>query len=286
MGRAAERTCQTTGRRRPEKERPAVWGVYGKLLRLFRERAGLTQQGLADAIGYSVEQVASVEQGRRAAKLILTEAAEQVLGAGGALRVLQDDVDQAKLPAFFQDFASIEVEAVSRLSYDPLLIPGLLQTEAYARALFTAHCPALEEEVIDLHTEARVHRQRLLTRTPIVELSFIIGEAALTNPIGGDEVMGKQLVHLVDRAKLRNVTIQVMPAAYGFHPGLNGGFVVLETAEHRQVGYVESQEVGTVVTDPIQVSAFSSRYGKLRSQALNPKESVRFLRGLAGETTA
>jgi transcriptional regulator with XRE-family HTH domain len=263
-----------------------VWGVYGKLLRLFRERAGLTQQGLADAIGYSVEQVASVEQGRRAAKLILTEAAEQVLGAGGALRVLQDDVDQAKLPAFFQDFASIEVEAVSRLSYDPLLIPGLLQTEAYARALFTAHCPALEEEVIDLHTEARVHRQRLLTRTPIVELSFIIGEAALTNPIGGDEVMGKQLVHLVDRAKLRNVTIQVMPAAYGFHPGLNGGFVVLETAEHRQVGYVESQEVGTVVTDPIQVSAFSSRYGKLRSQALNPEESVRFLRGLAGETTA
>lgn len=286
MGRAAERTCRTTGGRKPEKERPAVWSVYGKLLRLFRERAGLTQQGLADAIGYSVEQVASVEQGRRAAKLVLTEAAEQVLGAGGALRVLQDDVDQAKLPAFFQDFASIEVEAVSRLSYDPLLVPGLLQTEAYARALFTAHCPALEEEVIDLHTEARLHRQQLLTRTPIVELSFIIGEVALTNPIGGDEVMAKQLVHLVDSAKLRNVTIQVMPAAYGFHPGLNGGFVVLETAEHRQVGYVESQEVGTVVTDPIQVSAFSSRYGKLRSQALNPEESVRFLGGLAGETTA
>ncbi|MFG2243197.1 Scr1 family TA system antitoxin-like transcriptional regulator [Streptomyces sp. NPDC048734] len=286
MGRAAERTCRTAGGRKPEKERPAVWSVYGKLLRLFRERAGLTQQGLADAIGYSVEQVASVEQGRRAAKLVLTEAAERVLGAGGALRVLQDDVDQAKLPAFFQDFASIEVEAVSRLSYDPLLVPGLLQTEAYARALFTAHCPALEEEVIDLHTEARLHRQQLLTRTPIVELSFIIGEVALTNPIGGDEVMAEQLVHLVDSTKLRNVTIQVMPAAYGFHPGLNGGFVVLETAEHRQVGYVESQEVGTVVTDPIQVSAFSSRYGKLRSQALNPEESVRFLGGLAGETTA
>lgn len=286
MGRAAEHTCQTTGRRKPQKERPAVWSAYGKLLRLFRERAGLTQQELAEAIGYSVEQVASVEQGRRPAKAAFTEAVERVLGTGGALRVLQEDVDLAKLPAFFHDFVSIEIEAVSRLSYDPLLVSGLLQTEAYARALFTAHCPALEEEVIEQHTEARLHRQQLLTRTPIVEMSFVIGEAALTNPIGGTEVMREQLLLLVNRTALRNVTIQIMPAAYGFHPGLNGGFIVLETAEHRHVGYVESQEVGCVVTDPVQVSAFTSRYGKLRSQALSPEESVHMLGRLAGETTA
>ncbi|MBZ9642940.1 helix-turn-helix transcriptional regulator [Streptomyces sp. PSKA30] len=286
MGRSSERECRSVGRRRPDTEHPAVGSAYGKLVRLFRERAGLTQQALADAIGYSLEQVASVEQGRRPAKVAFTEAAERVLGAGGALLVLQEDVDRAKLPRFFQDFASIEVDAVSRFSYDPLLVPGLLQTEAYARALFMAHCPALEDEVIEFHTEARLSRQQLLTRSPIVELSFVIGETALTNPVGGDEVMREQLRHLAVLAELRNVSVQVMPAAYGFHPGLNGGFVVLETAEHRQIGYVESQEVGSVVTDPAQVSVFSLRYGKLRSQALTPKESARLLGRLAGEASA
>ncbi|SEC01858.1 Helix-turn-helix domain-containing protein [Streptomyces sp. 2131.1] len=290
MGRANEYQCVPPGRRERAvgngsdgKERPAAWIAYGKLVRLFRERAALTQQGLADAIGYSVEQVASVEQGRRPAKAAFTEAAERVLEAGGALRVLQEDVDRAKLPEFFQDFASIEVEAISRFSYDPLLIPGLLQTEAYARALFTAHCPALENEVIDLHTEARLSRQQLLTRSPLVELSFVIGEAALTNPVGGPEVMREQLLHLVAQATLRNASIQIMPAVYGFHPGLNGGFVVLETAEHRRFAYVESQEVGSVVSDPARVSAFDLRYGKLRSQALNPADSSHLLGRLAGE---
>jgi transcriptional regulator with XRE-family HTH domain len=286
MSRGSERARRPAGRRTPDTEHPAVWSAYGKLVRLFREQAGLTQQALADAIGYSLEQVASVEQGRRPAKAAFTEAAERVLGAGGALLVLQEDVDRAKLPLFFRDVASIEADAVSRFAYDPLLIPGLLQTEAYARALFMAHCPALDDQVIEFHTEARLSRQQLLTRTPIVELSFVIGETALTNPIGGDEVMQEQLRRLVEVAELRNVSVQVMPAGNGFHPGLNGGFVVLETADHRQVGYVESQEVGSVVTDPAQVSAFSLRYGKLRAQALPPEESARLLGRLAGEAAA
>ncbi|MGW0930207.1 helix-turn-helix domain-containing protein [Streptomyces sp. NPDC002644] len=284
MGRTEE--CGTAGRRPADEERPAVWRAYGKLVRLFRERAGLTQQGLAEAIGYSPEQVASVERGRRPAKSAFTEAAERVLHAEGALRVLQEDVDRAKLPLFFRDFASLECDAVSRCSYEPLLVPGLLQTEAYARALFSAHCPALEDEVIELHTEARLARRRLLTRSPVVELSFVIGEPALTNPVGAPEVMREQLRHLMEVAGLRNVDLQVMPAVQGFHPGLNGGFVVLETVEHRRVGYVESQEVGMVVTDPSQVSAFAARYGKLRSQALTPEETVRLLRRLAGEAAA
>ncbi|MGA5342204.1 helix-turn-helix domain-containing protein [Streptomyces griseoincarnatus] len=122
MGRTTQRECGTAGRCRPDQERPAAWSAYGKLVRLFRERAGLTQQALADAIGYSMEQVASVEQGRRPAKAVFTEAAERVLDAGGALRVLQPDVDRAKLPLFFQDFALLEAEAVSRFSYDPMLV--------------------------------------------------------------------------------------------------------------------------------------------------------------------
>jgi transcriptional regulator with XRE-family HTH domain len=265
-------------------DRPGVWVAYGVLLQHLRKRAGLNQQQLGDAIGYSLEQVASVEQGRRPAKAAFTVAADRVLDAGGALLALQDEVDRAKLPRFFRNFALIEAEVVSRFSYDPLLVSGLLQTEGYARAVFAGHCPPLSEEIIDQHTEARLSRQKLLTKVPMAELSFIVSEEALRNPVGDAEVMCEQWQRLLDIGALRNVEVQVMPAAPGFHSGLDGPFVVVETSEHHHLGYIESQEVGCVVRDPAQVSALGLRYGKLRSQALNGVESTRLIERLVGET--
>ncbi|WTI58387.1 helix-turn-helix transcriptional regulator [Streptomyces longwoodensis] len=263
---------------------PGVWSAYGVLLQYLRKRAGLNQQQLGDAIGYSLEQVASVEQGRRPAKAAFTVAAERVLEAGGVLDTLQGEVDRAKLPKFFRNFALFEVEAVSRFEYEPLLVSGLLQTEAYARALFAGHCPPLSQGIIDQHTEARLSRQKLLTRVPLAELSFIIGEEALRNPVGDRDIMREQWQHLLKVGALRNVEVQVMPAACGLHSGLNGPFVVLETKEHKHLGYIESQDVGCVVHDPTEVSAFGLRYGKLRSQALNGVESARLIERLVGET--
>ncbi|MFI0964913.1 helix-turn-helix domain-containing protein [Streptomyces sp. NPDC021080] len=91
-----------TRRRERDDDRPAIWVDYGKLVKLFRGRAKLTQMELAAAVGHSYEQVASIEQGRRPAKAEFTEVAEGVLAAGGALRVLQEQVDLAKLPSFFR----------------------------------------------------------------------------------------------------------------------------------------------------------------------------------------
>ncbi|TXL90996.1 helix-turn-helix transcriptional regulator [Streptomyces sp. IB2014 016-6] len=279
MGTSSRQKRQGT----PVDNRPGIWVGYGKLVKLYRERLGMTQQELSDALGYSVELVASVERGRRPAKRAFTEGAEATLNAGGALAVLQDDVDLAKLPAFFQDFAQIETEAVSRFSSDPLLVPGLLQTEEYAKAVVSAHCPPLSEEVIDQRVEARLNRQKLLTRTPLVETCFVIGEQALTNTVGTADVMKNQLHHLLNQGALRNVSIQVMPADRGIHPGLDGSMVILETLEHRRVGYIESQEVGFVITNPTTVSAFGLRHGKLRMQALNIEQSARLIKRLAGE---
>ncbi|MFJ9039090.1 helix-turn-helix domain-containing protein [Streptomyces sp. NPDC102406] len=261
-----------------------AWAAYGVLLQHLRKRAGLSQQELGEAIGYSLEQVASVEQGRRPAKAAFTAAAERALEADGVLEALQGEVDRAKLPRFFRNFALIEAEAVSRFDFEPLLIPGLLQTEAYSRVLFSGHCPPLSEEIIDQHTEARLGRQKLLTRVPLAELSFIIGEEALRNPVGGSEVLRGQWQHLLQVGALRNVEVQIMPAASGFHSGLNGSFVALQTQEHRQLGYIESQEVGCVIHDPAEASALGLRYGKLRSQALNGVESARLIERLVGET--
>ncbi|MFF2065136.1 Scr1 family TA system antitoxin-like transcriptional regulator [Streptomyces sp. NPDC058200] len=275
-------TSRQKKQRAQDDDRPGIWVGYGKLVRLHRNRAGLSQQELADAVGYSCDQVASIEQGRRPAKSAFTDAAEVALSAGGTLAVLQDDVDLAKLPAFFQDFALIETEAVCRFSSDPLMIPGLLQTEEYARALFSAHCPPLSDEVIELHVEARLSRQKLLTRTPMVETCFIVGELALTSAVGSTAVMRTQLQHLLKQGAMRNVEIQVMPSDRDFHPGLSGPMVIVETLEHRRVGYIESQDVGLVVTDAKKVSTFGLRYGKLRTQALNVEESARLIERVAG----
>ncbi|QNE79498.1 helix-turn-helix domain-containing protein [Streptomyces finlayi] len=267
-----------------DNELPGAWVAYGALLQHLRKRAGLSQQALGEAIGYSLEQVASVEQGRRAAKEAFTVAAERVLDARGVLNVLQSEVDRAKLPRFFRNFALIEAEVLSRFSYDPLLVPGLLQTEAYTRAVFAGHCPPLSEEIVDQHTEARLARQKLLTRDPLAELSFIIGEEALRDPVGGPEVMHGQWARLLEVGRLRNVEVQVMPAAQGFHPGKNGPFVTVQTKEHQHFGYFESQGVGCTVSDPAEVSSFGLRYGKLRSRALNAQESARLIERLVGET--
>ncbi|MFF0557975.1 helix-turn-helix transcriptional regulator [Streptomyces sp. NPDC004266] len=283
-GRGTVRTGRATKTKDERPDLPGVWSAYGVLLQYLRKRAGLSQQQLADAIGYSLEQVASVEQGRRPAKAAFTTAVERVLEAGGVLEALQEEVDRAKLPRFFRNFALIEAEVVSRFSYDPLLVPGLLQTEGYARAVFAGHCPPLSEEIIDQHTEARLSRQKLLTRMPLAELSFIISEEALRDPVGSPDVMRAQWQRLLEVAASRNVEVQVMPARRGFHPGKNGPFVVLETHEHKQLGYFESQGVGCVVTETAEVSAFALRYGKLRSQALNVEESARLIERMVGET--
>ncbi|MFB6982215.1 Scr1 family TA system antitoxin-like transcriptional regulator [Streptomyces scopuliridis] len=275
-------TSRQKKQRTKDDDRPGIWVGYGKLVKLHRDRVGLSQQELAEAVGYSCDQVASIEQGRRPAKSAFTDAAEVVLSAGGTLAVLQDDVDLAKLPAFFQDFALIETEAVSRFSSDPLLIPGLLQTEEYARALFSEHCPPLSDEMIEQHVEARLSRQKLLTRTPMVETCFIIGEQALTSMAGNADVVRAQLEHLLKQGAMRNVEIQIMPSDGGFHLGLNGPVVIMETLEHRQVGYIESQGVGLVVTDAAKVSGFALRHGRLRSQALNVEESACLIKHMAG----
>lgn len=263
---------------------PGAWSAYGRLLQHLRKRAGLNQQELGEAIGYSLEQVASVEQGRRSAKAAFTVAADRVLEARGALEVLQDEVDRAKLPRFFRNFAQLEADAVSRFSYDPLLIPGLLQTEAYAQALLEAHFPPLDDETIEQRVAARLARQDLLARkSPPMIFVFVVEEGALQRVVSSEAVMREQLEHLLSCSQMRNVELQVMPTARGAHSGLNGPMVLLESTDRRQHVHVEAQDVVTVRSDRDEVSEFWLRYGMLRTQALNTKESSRLIECMAGE---
>jgi len=263
---------------------PAIWLGYGKLLKLHRRRAGMTQEQLAGAIMYSLDMVSAVERGKRPAKLPFTRAAERVLDAGGTLLALQEDVDLARLPRFFHDFATLEAEAISFFWYGGYVVPGLLQTEDYARALLNAHFPPLDEDTLEERLAARMDRQAQLKRTkpPLVAV-FLIEEAVLYRPMGGPDVMKAQLRKLLEQTELPNIQIQIMPTSFGAHSGLNGSMVLLETTDHTKVAYVESQDVSSVVSEPDMVSEFWLRYGMLRSQALNLEESARLIKRAAGE---
>ncbi|MDB1088178.1 helix-turn-helix transcriptional regulator [Streptomyces sp. ACA25] len=257
--------------------------ALGAQIKHLRERAGLTQFQLGERIGYGEDQVRKVEAGKRPAKPEFLRGAEEVLNSGGLLEVAARKLTRTRFPAHFQDVARLEEDAIRRYDYECRLIPGLLQTKAYAHALISSYRPALDDETIEQRVTARLERQSLLTRKPTVETSFIITEPALLWPLGGRSVLRTQLHHLLDCSQLRNVALQVMPHSRSSHCGFGGPMVLLEDSGHEWFAYLESQDIGVVLSDRKQVSNLSLRYDTLRSQALDIEESSRLIERAAGE---
>ncbi|MFE2429703.1 Scr1 family TA system antitoxin-like transcriptional regulator [Streptomyces sp. NPDC059373] len=262
---------------------PQSWGTFGLMLGHYRGLKGLTQAELGQRMGYSESQVASVEQGRRLALPDFVAKAEEVLGARDALFKLAKTISADGLPAFFANFAAIEAEAVTLYSYENHAIPGLLQTEAYARAVIGAYCPPLDDDEIERRVQARVGRQAALTRKPPLIAGFVLDEVALRHPIGGRMVQKNQLLRLLECGSMRNVQIQVMPTEVEEHPGMDGPFVLVEGVDRRDLAYIEVQEVSVLLADPTEVSVLKARYGIIRAQALTPRDSADLIRKLAEE---
>jgi transcriptional regulator with XRE-family HTH domain len=279
---------------RPEPEEGAdeavdLFRTIGKQLKLLRERAGLTQRELGKALGYGEELISSVERGRRVAQPELLDAADDFLGAGGLLKIAKDDVQRAKAkarvkhPAWFRDYARLETEAVELSFFGTLSIPGLFQTEGYARSLFAMRKPLLDEETIEQRVTARLVRQEILTRWPSPIVSAIIEESVLQRPVGGLDVHRKQLQHLVRLGNLRSMELQVMPTAQDEHAAMGGPFTLLTPKGRPTVAYFEVQNVSRLITDPEEVRILAARYGCLRAQALTPRESLALIEKMLGE---
>ncbi|WP_432038783.1 helix-turn-helix domain-containing protein [Streptomyces cucumeris] len=264
-------------------ERSAFLKGFGKQLKLLRERAGLTQAELASRVGYSTEQVASVECGRRIPKPELIDKADDVLGAGGLLKAMKEEAAQARYPAFFRDAARLEAEAIELQVYDTVVINGLLQTEEYARALFGMRRPLLDEDVIGQRVAARLVRQEIFSARPAPLLGFVIEESVLRKPFGGKQVLRGQLEQLLLLGEKRNVELQVMPTARDDNAGVDGPFTLMTPKGGEQLAYLEGQGRSTLLTDREEVHAIAARYGIIRAQALTPQESLIFIEKLLGE---
>ncbi|MFE2354572.1 Scr1 family TA system antitoxin-like transcriptional regulator [Streptomyces parvulus] len=257
--------------------------TFGAVVQGFRKRAGMTQEELAERVRYSVQTVASVEQGRRFPTAEYVRRAEDVLDAGGILSgAVRHLSRQPGLASWFRQWARLEAAAVSLHTYECRLVPGLLQTEAYARTLFENQLPPLSDEQIEAQWVARAERQKLLRERPNTAFSFIVEEHLFVRRTGGADVTQQLIDHVLRLAALRNVEVQVMPLVRTAHAGLDGPMQLLETPENRWFAYNEGQRGGLFVSDPKEVSVLQMRYARMRSQALSLEDSLGLLQEMRG----
>ncbi|MEU9781000.1 helix-turn-helix transcriptional regulator [Streptomyces phaeochromogenes] len=257
--------------------------TFGLVHKAFRKRAGLTQEEFAPLVRYQPSTVASIEQGRRLPPRVYVERAEEVLDAFGVLRAAAKYATREPgLASWFRKWADLEEQAISLYTFENRLVPGLLQTEAYARTLFNARLPVLTDSQIEAQLAARADRQQLLTEMPNTAFNFIVEEHIIKRGTGGTNVTRELIEHLLAVTELRNVELQLMPVTRHIHAGLNGPIQLLETSDNDWFGYCEGQESGQLIVSPKTVSVLHMRYAKLRSQALTPDDSRSLLERTRG----
>ncbi|MET8157287.1 helix-turn-helix transcriptional regulator [Sphaerisporangium sp. NPDC005289] len=183
------------------------------------------------------------------------------------------DVFRTNLPAF-------EVGASLIRTYEATLVPGLLQTPAYTAAVFRGG-QVLDVAVVNRHVEARITRQKILSREEPPSLLAIIDEAALLKAIGGREVMHAQLRHLIEMASRPNITIQVIPNAIGAHPALTGGpFVILDFPSDPSVVYMATATDSLWLDRPEEYQRYSLIFTHVSTLALSAEESTQLIAAL------
>ncbi|MFF9704804.1 Scr1 family TA system antitoxin-like transcriptional regulator [Streptomyces griseofuscus] len=258
--------------------------MLGRQLGAARRAAGLSQPALAAALNVNDETIASIEQGRRPLKLDIAEKCEELLGTKGTPAVGVTNLPEIdQFPLWAEEYMDHEKVAIALSWYDALVVPGLLQTEAYARALLSGRIPAYNADELESKIEGRMKRREILHRSEPPTLSFVIWEPALRWPTGGRETHREQLQFLRECSELPNVSLQVLPLDRQHHAGDAGPFTLLETPDHQHLAYTESQRGSQWVSDPDEVSILARKYAMLRTQALTVEASRELLDHLLGE---
>ena len=267
-----------------DEEAGAVMRTVARQLKVWREAAGLTQAELAAAMGYGEELVSAVERGRRIPRPEYLDAADRALRAGGKIAAMKRDVAEVRYPKKVRDLKRLEAEAVELGAYNNSVIHGLLQTEAYARAVLGARRPPFTADQLEQQVAARVARQEIVDDRAGRAFSFVQCESTLRRPIGGRMVMRGQLERLLEVVAFRNVDLQVLPLGREENSGLDGSFRLLRLREGTAAGHVEVAHISRVITEPKEVQLLEIQYGIIRAQALSPRESVALIEIVLGET--
>lgn len=260
----------------------------GLILRGLRERSGLTCEEAGSAVERSASWVSRVETGRvgvrgRDLKDLLdvydvddTEVVEELLGLAreGKQRGWWSRYGDT-LSGPYATYIGFESEASEVLAYDTLVVPGLLQTEEYARAIFEAAGSSRTGDHVDRRLKIRMARQELLYKPDPVRLWAICDESILYRRIGGEAVLRGQMKHLLELADLANVTVQLLSFADGAYAGMVGAFSILRfpAEPDPDIVYIEGVNGGDVFAEGPDVRWYSLRFDDLRAAALSPADS-------------
>lgn len=274
----------------------------GVELRQLREAAGLKIDQVAAYLECSPSRVSRIETGKAIAQV---RDARDMLDMYGVetdaqqrerLLVMAKEAQQEGwwteyedvLQPDFETYVGLEGDAASLRVYETHLIHGMLQSEEYARAFIHAARWTETADEVERRVAFRMERQGLLSRSPVpLELWAILDEAVLRRPVGGHAVMREQLNHLIKLAALPNVTIQVLPFAKGAHAGMDGLFEILSFPDQTDtdVVYVESAGGTVYMEKPKDTRRNTLVFERLRAEAMDPDQSVRFIDEIAREIT-
>ncbi|WP_249416215.1 helix-turn-helix transcriptional regulator [Streptomyces sp. TS71-3] len=261
----------------------SVLSFYATDLRRFREKAGITQRDLAKRAHMAPSLLNKIEAAKRLPSRELSILCDEVFGTGDHFQRLWPLVVKYAYPSWFRPFVELEEAATLIRSFEAQVIPGLLQTEDYARAVFAPR--RLDPDKLDDQVAARLERQRILTRPQPPELWAILDENVLRRRMGGSSVMRGQLERLIIAALEPRTVIQVVPYEAGAHAGVGGPFSALTLDEGPDVVYVDGFLQGQILADPEDVKAAGRAYDLLRAVALSPDRSIDLITDVMKELT-
>ncbi|MGW0711385.1 helix-turn-helix domain-containing protein [Streptomyces sp. NPDC002643] len=259
--------------------------MLGAELRHARERAGLSQEELGQRLYASGSFVGQLESAIRRMKPDMARLIDLALDTGDFFTRNCKAASKSRYPEHFAEAAEAEAEAIAIREYAPTLIPGLLQTPAYARAVNRAYAPTAPEETIDEWVAGRMARTRLLDDPTKPLLWAVLDEAALRRVTGGRAVMAEALTHVASLIRKNRVIVQVLPFSAGAHTAMEGALKLMEFEDAPPLVYFEGPHVGRLEDDPALVSQLKLTFELLAASALPPEKSLALIEELAQDYT-
>lgn len=255
---------------------------YGEELRLRRIATGLTQEGLGEQVVCSPTLISHFEAGRRLPKPDDAQRIDRALGTDGFFARWLEDLE-TKYADHFAAVAELEQQATLIQQFALSLVPGLLQTDGYARALFRAYRPNHRAEELDRAVVIRTERARILDDALNPVLWTVLDEAVLRRQVGGPRVMTEQLRKIADMAEAGRVRLHVLPFGAGAHALQESLLTLLSFEDSAPVAYAEGLFTGHLMDDPALVNASQTAYALALSDAMSQKESLALVRAAAEE---
>lgn len=254
---------------------------YGCELRREREGAGFSQEQLGEKVFCSGTYIGQFESAMRRPQPDLSRLFDQIFGTGQHFERLCGLARKSKHADYFADAAELEKLAKTISEYAPMLVPGLLQTEEYARAITRVTLPYAEPHEIEEYVQIRLERQSILERTTRPLLWAVLHETVLRVPMGGSVVMSEQLKHLVEAGKSRRVVVQVLPFAASAEAFINGMTSLFTFHDAPPAVYAEGAGSGQLIEEPALVEQYQRSYDRVRAAALSPAASLNLIASAA-----